>query len=128
MDAFVREKLTDLATRSERERKRFYARRPKQVGALVTSVIAKQGYAAAKSATALEATWNQVAEQVLGEPSVAKQTKAAGLKRGVLEVLVANHVVMQEINFVRPGLTAAMQEALPKAKIRSLRFKVGRVR
>lgn len=128
MDPDTAQKLSDFAKRSEKERRRFYARRPKGVADLMAAVMAKGGYAAAKGADALRDAWDGVAARVLGDEAVAKQTQPAGLKRGVLEVTVANHVVMQEVNFVRPGLTKAIQEALPGAKIASVRFKVGRLR
>lgn len=121
------QKLADLAARSEKERKRFYARQPKAAKDVLASVIAKRGYAASKSATALQNAWRQVAQGVLAEEALAKMTQAKGLMRGKLEVLVANHVVMQEINFHRPALLAAIQEAQPDARISDLRFKVGRL-
>lgn len=123
----VPQKLADLAARSERERKRFYARQPKAAKDVLASVIAKRGYAASKGAGALQAAWQGVAKQVLAEEALAKMTRAKGLMRGKLEVLVANHVVMQEINFHRPTLLAAIQEAQPDARISDLRFKVGRL-
>jgi predicted nucleic acid-binding Zn ribbon protein len=119
--------LSDLAQRSEKERKRFYARRPKRVGDVVAAVIAQQGYAAVQGSHALSTAWEVVAAKVLGEVSIAKQTSVAAMKRGVLEVTVANHIVMQEVNFHRPQLLTAVQTALPDAKIASLRFKVGRL-
>lgn len=120
-------KLADLAARSEKERKRFYARQPKAAKDVVASVIAKRGYAAAKSANELQAAWRDAASAVLGEEALAKMTQAKGLARGKLEVTVANHVVMQEINFHRPQLLAAIQETQPDARISGLRFKVGRL-
>lgn len=126
MDIDIQQKLADLQSRSEKERKRFYARRPKQVANLVATIMAKQGYAASKAASELTSVWERVAEQVLGEAMLAKQTSAKGLSRGTLEVMVANHIVMQEINFHRPQLLAAIQQATPDSKIKAIRFKVGR--
>ncbi|TWU00613.1 hypothetical protein Pla108_15650 [Botrimarina colliarenosi] len=127
MDVDAIQKLKDLVKRSEKERARFYARRPKRAGDVVAAVIAKHGYAAVKGADAVRAGWVQVAADVLGDEAIAKMTSVGQLKRGVLEVMVANHVVMQEINFHRPRLLAATQAALPDSKITALRFKVGRI-
>ena len=127
MDIDIAQKLSDLTTRSEKERRRFFARRPKGVKDVIATVMAKQGYAAVKGIGAVAQAWGDVANRVLGDAAIARQTCAGAVKRGVLEVTVANHVVMQEINFLRPGLTKAIQEAMPDARITSLRFKVGRI-
>ncbi len=127
MDVDIPQKLADLAKRSEKERKRFYARKPKGIANVMASILAKKGYAASKAASALTGQWEGVAERVLGEAAIAKQTQAKGLSRGKLEVTVANHVVMQEINFHRPQLLKAIQEATPDSRITAIRFKVGRI-
>lgn len=127
MDIDAAEKLSDLSKRSEKERARFYARRPKKAGDIVAAVIAKHGYAASKGADLVRDGWAQAAAEVLGDAKIARMTAAGGIKRGVLEVMVANHVVMQEINFHRPGLLAATQAALSDSRITALRFKVGRI-
>lgn len=127
MNPDVTQKLADLSKRSEKERKRYYARRPKPIASIVAKVMTRQGYAATQAASELTNGWRQVAEQVLKDAMITDQTSAKGLSRGVLEVVVANHVVMQEINFHRPQLLEAMQTAMPEARIRSIRFKVGRV-
>jgi hypothetical protein len=121
------QKLSDLSKRSEKERARFYARRPKRAGDVVAAVIAKHGYAAVKGADLVRDGWAKAAVGALGDAAIAGMTMAGVLKRGVLEVMVANHVVMQEINFHRPALLAATQTALPDSRITALRFKVGRI-
>jgi predicted nucleic acid-binding Zn ribbon protein len=121
------QKLSDLSKRSEKERARFYARRPKRAGDVIAAVIAKHGYAAVKGADLVRDGWAKAAPEALGDAAIAGMTAAGVLKRGVLEVMVANHVVMQEINFHRPALLAATQAALPDSKITALRFKVGRI-
>ncbi|QDT67106.1 hypothetical protein MalM25_00030 [Planctomycetes bacterium MalM25] len=127
-DAHTTEKLADLVARSEKERKRFHARRPKGIASVLASVMAKRGYAASRAADEMNAAWREVAEDVLGDPALSGQTAVGRLSRGRLEVTVANHVVMQEINFHRPRLLEAMQQSRPEARITAIRFKVGRVR
>lgn len=127
MDQDLAQKLSDLSKRSEQERARFYARRPKRAGDVVAAVIAKHGYAAVKGADQVRDGWAKAAAEALGDAAIAGMTAASVLKRGVLEVMVANHVVMQEINFHRPALLAATQAALPDSRITALRFKVGRI-
>lgn len=127
MDIDIPQKLADLAARSEKERKRFYARKPKGIANVIASVMSKQGYAASKAASELTGQWEGVAEKVLGDAALSKQTRAKGLSRGKLEVIVANHVVMQEINFHRPQLLKSIQDATPDSRINEIRFKVGRI-
>ncbi|MEQ8847202.1 DUF721 domain-containing protein [Botrimarina sp.] len=126
MDTDAQQKLADLAARSEKERKRFYARRPKRAADVVAAVVAKRGYAASRAAGELDRVWRAAAGKVLGGDALAAQTRVEGLSRGRLDVVVANHVVMQEINFHRPRLLAEAQAAVPSARIASIRFKVGR--
>ena len=126
-DPHTAEKLSDLVARSQRERKRFYARRPKGIGSVVSSVMAKRGYAASRAADEMNTAWREVAERVLGDAALSGQTSAGKLARGRLEITVANHVVMQEINFHRPQLLKAIQQARPEARITAIRFKVGRI-
>jgi len=127
VDPDSQQKLADLATRREKERKRFYARRPKRAGDIVASVIAKRRYAAAKAAGELGDAWRRAAAAVLGDERLAGMTRVAGLSRGRLDVTVANHVVMQEINFHRPALLEAVQRELPDARIGAVRFRSGRI-
>lgn len=125
-EGIAAEKLANLGLRSEKERKRFHARQPRKAGDLVARVMAKRGYAASKAADHLERAWREAADRVLTDPKIAEQTTASGLTRGRLEVLVANHVVMQEVNFFRPQLLKETQLAMPEAKITAIRFKVTR--
>lgn len=127
MDIDLAEKLNDLGVRSQKEKKRFYARQPKTVKNVLANVMVKRGYAASKAADQLQAAWQRVAEEVLGEVALAKMTRAKGLTRGKLGVTVANHVVMQEINFHRSKLLTAIQQSQPDARISDIRFKVGRL-
>ena len=122
MDPDTEQKLGDLADRAERQRRRFRARSPKAVGPVIAQVIAKRGYAATRGSEALAEAW----AAAVGEP-LAAHTRAAGLRRGVLEVMVANSTMLQEINFDRPRLLKAVQASLPDTKIKSLKLKIGRV-
>ena len=124
MDADTAQKLADLKIRSEKERKRHHARKPKPAAGVVARVMAKRGYAASKASEELNDQWQSVATRVLTDPKVATQTRAAGLSRGRLEVLVSSHVVMQEATFFRPQLLAEARKAMPEARITAIRFKV----
>ncbi len=123
LDPNVADKLGDLTNRSERQRKRHFARQPKQVKNLISQVITKRGYANQQGSEQLSSKWREI----LGEP-FAPLTQVVGMKRGVLEVLVTNSTLLQEINFQRPQLLKKIQQQLPAAKITSLRFRIGKIR
>jgi predicted nucleic acid-binding Zn ribbon protein len=123
MNPDTAQKLGDLAQRADKQRRRFYARLPKPVDSILSQVIAKRGYAAASAATELAEAWSTAA----GE-AIATHTQVVGLRRGQFEVIVANSTMMQEINFHRPRLLKAIQEAIPSARITALKLKVGRIR
>lgn len=122
MDPDTKQKLGDLTRRAEKQRRRFYARRPKALQSVLSDVIAKRGYAAERGTAELAEAWNQAAGEVF-----ARCTRVAGLRRGRLEVRVSNSAMLQEINFHRLRLLREMQQAAPDAKISSLFFKVGRI-
>jgi hypothetical protein len=69
----------------------------------------------------LESAW----AGVVGSPA-DRQTRVAGLRHGVLTVLVAHPVLLQELAaFRKPALLAGMRQALPEVRIVDIRFRVG---
>lgn len=116
------EKLGDLSNRSSRQRRRFYSQQPKGIEKLLSQHMAKRGYAATGSNSRIEQAWNETVG-----PLLAKQTRAVGLRRGTLEVLVANSTMMQEINFQRTQLLKNIQMKLSDARITSLKLRVGKL-
>jgi predicted nucleic acid-binding Zn ribbon protein len=95
---------------------------PRQIGDVLTQLIARRGYAREQSTAALEAAWQQAAGAKL-----AAQTRAAGLRRGTLEVLVASNLLAQELGFEHDALISRLQKLSPQTKITTLRFRVGNV-
>jgi hypothetical protein len=49
------------------------------------------------------------------------------VRRGTLEVLVANSTLLQELGFQKKALLESLGQLLPDEKIQNLRFKVGNV-
>ena len=124
----ITDKFADFAQRSEKERRRFYARKPKPMQSVMTNLMAKRGYAATDSANQLRTAWNEAVGEVFSQFS-----RPIGLRRGVLEVLVANSTMMQEINFNRTQFLADVQKAIQKdktssARITGLKLKIGRIK
>ncbi len=56
---------------------------------------------------------------------LAKYTHPGRLRRGVLEITVANSMTIQELTFQKQDVLKKLQAELPDAKIRDLRFRVG---
>ena len=123
----INDKFADFSKRSEKQHRRFYAMKPKPMQSVMTNLLAKRGYAATESSDHLRNAWNEAAGELLSQFS-----RPTGLRRGVLEVLVANSTMMQEVNFHRAQLLADVQKAIEKegtsgARITALKLKIGRI-
>lgn len=94
----------------------------KKMGDVVGQLLVKRGYGNVQQAQSLQQLWQGVAGD-----QYAASTRAAQLKRGVLEVTVANSAVMQELTFVQAKLVKALAQAAAEQKIQKIRFKVGSV-
>ena len=58
--------------------------------------------------------------------AAGRETRVAGLRRGVLEVTVANAVLLQELaHFHKRRLLEALRRRLPGTTITDLRFRAG---
>ena len=95
---------------------------PRQIGDVLTQLIARRGYAREQSSAALEAAWQQAAGAKL-----AAQTRAGSIRRGTLEVLVTSNLLAQELGFEHDALIARLQTLSPQTKITKLRFRVGNI-
>jgi hypothetical protein len=54
-------------------------------------------------------------------------TQAGLIKRGALEVTVANSMLVQELGYRKAELLATLGQLLPDQTIRDLRFRVGNI-
>ena len=95
-------------------------RGPQPIGDVLAELMARHGYAQQQNAAALEAAWNEA----VGEP-VAPYTRVGSLRRGTLEVVVANSTLVQELVFQKPKVLASLGQLLPDVKIKNIRFRVG---
>ena len=69
-----------------------------------------------------EAAWRQSAGAL-----VAEYTRVGALRRGKLEVVVANSTLMQELLFQKSDLLKNLTQLLPDEGIQDLRFRLGAV-
>jgi predicted nucleic acid-binding Zn ribbon protein len=95
---------------------------PQPIGDILSSLMARQGFARVQSCEALETAWADAAG-----PLMAKYTRVGQIRRGTLEVLVANSTLLQELGFQKQSLLNSLAQLLPDEKIENLRFRVGNV-
>jgi predicted nucleic acid-binding Zn ribbon protein len=95
---------------------------PQHIGDLLAQLMARRGYARVQSAGACTEAWRQAAGEKL-----ASCTRATGVRRGVLEVLVGSSTLVQEIGFKKKALLGRLAELLPDENIRDLKCRVGPV-
>ncbi|MGA2033450.1 MAG: DUF721 domain-containing protein [Thermoguttaceae bacterium] len=97
-------------------------RGPEPIGNILPELMARRGYAGVQTARAYEAAWREAAG-----PLLARYTRVGALRRGALEVTVANSTLVQEIGFQKAQLLHSLSRLLPDQGINDLRFRVGAV-
>ena len=93
---------------------------PKRIGDILSQLMARRGYARIQSGDKCAQAWREAAGELLAACSRATQ-----VRRGVLEVLVSNSMMVQEIGFQKSALIQRLTELLPDEKIRNLKLRVG---
>ena len=95
------------------------SRDPQKLGEVLADLLARRGYAQ----LAIREEFDQAWSKVVG--NLAKFSRPTEVKRGVLNVMVSNSVVMQELTLRKADLVAAIATELPDHNINDLRFRVG---
>jgi predicted nucleic acid-binding Zn ribbon protein len=95
-------------------------RGPERIGNILSELMARRGYARVQSAAEYDAAWSEAAG-----PLAAQYSRVGGLRRGRLEVVVANSTLVQELVFQKPALLKDLARLLPEQGIEDLRFRVG---
>ncbi len=97
--------------------------RPQPIKEVLAELILRRGYAREQSAAAYQTAWRTAAGEFF-----AAHTRCGALKRGgVLEVAVANSLLMQEITFRKAALIAELARLLPDAKVRDIKLRVAAI-
>jgi len=122
MNENLREQFEDFERRRTTQQRRFFARKPKRIDNVLAQVMQRKGYAQIKAGSERDEAWIQAAGEV------ASATRVGALRRGVLQIEVANSLQMQELTFRKEELIAKLQTALPDAGIKQLKFRVGQVK
>lgn len=102
----------------EDDARRF--RPPQKAADILAQLMARRGYARVQAAAVAEEAW----AKAVGE-RLAAHSHAGPIKRGVLEVLVANSAVMQELTFEKKRVLKKLAAELPDEKINDVKFRVG---
>jgi predicted nucleic acid-binding Zn ribbon protein len=116
------DELAELAARGALQRRRFFGGQPKSAADVIAQLVQKRGYAQVRVDRERREAW-----QTAAGPHFAAVTEPGQIRRGVLEVTAANSLVMQELTFEKERLLAEIQQALPDARIKQLRFRVGQI-
>jgi predicted nucleic acid-binding Zn ribbon protein len=98
------------------------ARGPQAIGNVLSELMARRGYARVQSAAAYDAAWREAAGAL-----AAAYTRVGQLRRGTLEVVVANSTLVQEFGFQKQALLKSLAALLPDEGIDNLRFRVGNI-
>jgi predicted nucleic acid-binding Zn ribbon protein len=97
-------------------------RGPKAIGEVLSELMSRRGFARVQSGAAYDAAWREAAG-----PLAAEYTRPGLLRRGTLEVVVANSTLVQELGFQKNALLKALANLLPNEGIENLRFRVGNI-
>ena len=97
-------------------------RDPQKIGDVITDLLARRGYAQLAANEECRQAWRSAVG------GLEAFSRAGEVKRGVLQVVVGNSVVMQELTFRKQELLEAVIEALPNHQITDIRFRVGAIK
>lgn len=104
------------------ERKQVRVRVPQPMGNVMSQLLAKRGYARVLATASQDEAWLSI----VGD-KIAAATQLGHCKRGILEVTVASSMVLQELTFTKASILTRLITALPDAKIRDIKFRVGKI-
>lgn len=96
--------------------------RPVPISDVLAELLLRKGYASQSLQEEYDAAWKAAVGETLYAVS-----RAVKLHRGALEVLVANNLVIQELNFQQARIVQEMQRQFPSAVVKKIRCRVGRL-
>ena len=89
------------------------------IGSWVNQLLAPRGYAQVSVNEAMAA----VISDVLGE-SLKDEFQLGNLKAGKLHIYASDSVILQELNFRKREILAAIEKSFPDTKVTDLRFRI----
>jgi predicted nucleic acid-binding Zn ribbon protein len=96
-------------------------RGPEKLGEILSRLFTVRGWGRRQGQLHLEEAWNEAAGA-----EIAAKTRVNGLRRGVLEILVGNAVLMQELaHYHKRRLLEDLRRRLANTPLTDLRFRAG---
>lgn len=96
-------------------------RGPEGIGDILSRLFTARGWGRRQGRLQLESAWAEAAG-----PVHAAHTRIGALRRGVLEVVVDNAVLLQELaHYHKRRLLEALRKRLPNTPLNDLRFRAG---
>lgn len=94
---------------------------PERLNEILSRLFTARGWGRRQDRLHLEKAWAEAAG-----PELAAQTRIGALRRGVLEVVVGNAVLLQELaHFHKRRLLEQLRRRLPRTPLTDLRFRAG---
>jgi len=96
-------------------------RGPEALGEILSRLFTARGWGRRQAQLHLEQAWTDAAG-----PEIAAQTRVNGLRRGILEIVVGNAVLLQELaHYHKRRLLEQLRERLKSTPLTDLRFRAG---
>jgi predicted nucleic acid-binding Zn ribbon protein len=95
--------------------------KPHRMADVLGELLARRGYARVQAGEAMSRAWRVVAGEM------AAQSRVGRVRRGVLEVVVANSTLLQELTFRKRELVGALARELPDQPLQDVRFRLGQI-
>jgi hypothetical protein len=96
---------------------------PEKLGEILGKLFVARGWGRKQERLKLEKAW-----MVSAGEDYAPLTKVSALKKGILEVLVANSALLQELaQFQKRSILARLRVELSGVEITDLRFRYGKI-
>lgn len=99
---------------------RQYHRDPLKMADVIHDLVARRGYLQSMSADELATAWCSVVGK-----ETAQHTRTGNVRRGILEIFVADSSLVQELTFQKRQVLKKLQDAAPNFKVRDIKFRVG---
>jgi hypothetical protein len=114
--------MTDELQQLQREFefRRIRRREPPSIARILSELTSRRGLGRKRSQEYLEDAWRSA----IGEPG-AQYTRVGALRRGVLEIIVSNSVLLQELaGFQKQSLVQRMKQVLQSDSVIDIRFRL----
>jgi hypothetical protein len=116
------DRLVKVAERGSYLQRRIRAGEPKSAKEIMATVMSRRSYGRVLTVERFDNALREAVGDML-----ASFVRVAGLRRGRLDVVVANSAMLQEMTYHRTTILEKMSATLPDEAIRDIRFRIGPV-